>query len=229
MNNIKEELIKNQDLKYKAFNDRIINTNYETIGVRMDVLKRIAKEAKKENKEYLINDLSNDYYEYVLLKGLVIANSKDIKACLEKLDTYLDLIDSWAICDTVVAACKVLKKDLLSTLLFIDKNIHSKSPFRVRFSFVVLLNYFIKKEYLDLIYNYCDNDKNNDYYVMMAKAWLISICYVKYPKETLSYLKISKIDNTTYNKAISKICDSYKVNKEDKINLKKMKKMSQKA
>ena len=47
--------------------------------------------------------------------------------------------------------------------------------------------------------------KNDFYYVMMAKAWLISECYIKYPNETLIYLEQTKIDTLTYNKAISKI------------------------
>ena len=71
-----------------------------------------------------------------------------------------------------------------------------------------------------------DNDNNSFYYVMMAKAWLISECYIKYPKETFEYLKRTNIDDITFNKAISKICDSYRVTKEDKIVLKKMKKKS---
>ena len=65
---------------------------------------------------------------------------------------------------------------------------------------------------------------HNFYYVYMAKAWLISMCYIKYPDTTLEYLKRTKINNMLYNKAISKICDSKRVLKDDKITLKNMKK-----
>ena len=54
----------------------------------------------------------------------------------------------------------------------------------------------------------------------MANAWLLSICYIKYPKETLNYLKRANLDVFTYNKTISKICDSFRVKKEDKDYLK---------
>ena len=33
-------LFKNQDKKYKLFNDKIINTNLNTIGVRVPILKK---------------------------------------------------------------------------------------------------------------------------------------------------------------------------------------------
>ena len=37
-------LFEKRDEKYKMFNDKIVNTKLKTIGVRMPVLKRIAKE-----------------------------------------------------------------------------------------------------------------------------------------------------------------------------------------
>ena len=58
----------------------------------------------------------------------------------------------------------------------------------------------------------------------MANAWLLSICYIKFPEKTKKFLENTKIDNFTYNKTISKICDSYRVSKEDKIKLREMKK-----
>ena len=49
------------------------------------------------------------------------------------------------------------------------------------------------------------------------------MCYIKFPKETFRYLQNNKLDNTTYNKAISKICDSYRVDVNEKNGLKAMK------
>lgn len=57
----------------------------------------------------------------------------------------------------------------------------------------------------------------------MAIAWLLSICYIKYPEITLKYLKSGDLDNFTYNKTISKICESLRVSKETKEKLKKLK------
>ena len=69
----------------------------------------------------------------------------------------------------------------------------------------------------------CDKYTTNDYYVQMAVAWLISICYIKYPVSTTKYIENNKLDNFTHNKAIQKIKDSYRVSPEDKKFLNKFK------
>ena len=58
----------------------------------------------------------------------------------------------------------------------------------------------------------------------MAAAWLLSMCYVKFPNETTVYLQKSKLDDYTYNKSIQKICESLKVDKKIKEKIKLMKK-----
>lgn len=215
-------LLKNKDDKYKKFNDKIINTNMKIIGVRTPIVKSLARNLYKEYYDF--NNYRFNYYEEVLLEGYVISYEKDQTILIDKLEKFINKIDNWAICDMVCAASKGLKKDKELTFSFINKYITCNNVWKVRFCFVILLNYFIEEKYLNIIFKYCDNDKNDFYYVMMSKAWLISECYIKYPNETLRYLKNTKIDKVTYNKTISKICDSYRVSVDDKTLLKKMKK-----
>ena len=82
--------------------------------------------------------------------------------------------------------------------------------------FVLILDYYIEEDYLDMIFELCDKYNTNDYYVNMAVAWLISICYIKYPGITIKYIKNNKLDDFTHNKAIQKIRESYRVGREDK-------------
>ena len=63
-----------------------------------------------------------------------------------------------------------------------------------------------------------------EYYVKMAISWLLSICYIKYPSNTLNYLKSANLDKFTYNKTISKICDSKRIEKKEKEKLKLLRK-----
>ena len=58
----------------------------------------------------------------------------------------------------------------------------------------------------------------------MAVAWAISICLIKYYDETLEYLKNTDIDIFIYNKALQKAIESYRINNEQKILLRSMKK-----
>ena len=50
------------------------------------------------------------------------------------------------------------------------------------------------------------------------------MCYIKYPKETLNYLKNNKLDSWTHNKSIQKIRESRQVSDNEKNELKKWKK-----
>lgn len=58
--------------------------------------------------------------------------------------------------------------------------------------------------------------RQEDYYVNMAQAWAVSICYREFPKETLPFLKENTLNDFTHNKAIQKITESLKVSAEEK-------------
>ncbi|MCS3085223.1 hypothetical protein NXW09_27965 [Bacteroides ovatus] len=47
----------------------------------------------------------------------------------------------------------------------------------------------------------------------MAMAWMISICFIKFPQKTMKYLQQSKLDDWTYNKAIRKQSNLSRINK----------------
>ncbi len=87
----------------------------------------------------------------------------------------------------------------------------------------MLLEYYIEEDYLKDIFYFCDDLDSNEYYVQMAVAWLISMCYVKFEQETLKYLNSNDLDNFTYNKALQKIIESNRVDIEKKNIIKNMK------
>ena len=68
-----------KDYEYKKFNERIIKTN-NIIGVRIPVLKKIAKEIAKKDYLTFIKNNKHKYYEEIMLHGLVITYLKDTKA-----------------------------------------------------------------------------------------------------------------------------------------------------
>ena len=80
-------------------------------------------------------------------------------------------------------------------------------------------------DYLFTIFDRVENLKDREeYYVKMAIAWLIAECFTKFPEETLGFLKSTKLPKWTFNKTISKICDSYRVDDEMKELLRRMRK-----
>ena len=143
---------------------------------------------------------------------------------LSFLDSYIQKIDNWALCDSFVTHLKIVSNYPDLFLEKIKQYIKSKNEYEVRVGFVLLLNYYIDDKNLDQIFNLCNQDSLNTYYVKMAKAWLISQCFIQYKEKTLSFLKTNHLDSFTQNRAISKIRDSYRVSKEDKDRVLKYKK-----
>jgi 3-methyladenine DNA glycosylase AlkD len=101
----------------------------------------------------------------------------------------------------------------------------SQKEFETRTGLVCLLDLFMGEEYLLTIYESIESLKDRDeYYVKMAIAWLLTECYIKFPNKTEVFMNRTELNNWTFNKAISKICDSYRVSIEDKDKLRKMRK-----
>ena len=61
------------------------------------------------------------------------------------------------------------------------------------------------------------------YYVDMAISWLLCELYVKFTSDTYEFIKSTKLSDFIVRKATSKVNDSFRVSKEDKDKLKKLK------
>ncbi len=203
-----------RDLKYSNFHSSLKVA--DVIGIRVPILKMIARDIVKGNYREFLSLLKNNYYEEITLYGLIVSNIKDLESSVFYLELFKERINNWSSCDTFCSSYKIVKKNKDFFEKYISKNINSNNFWVRRMCFVLLLDYYIEQEYLEKIFNLCNNYNTNDYYVKMAVAWLISICYIKYPDATLDYIKNNKLDDFTHNKVISKIKDSQRVSKEKK-------------
>ena len=160
-----------------------------------------------------------------MLKGMLIGLLKEpIGEIINYIKLFVPQIDNWAICDSFCNSLKYTKYNLQEVWDFLQPYFESSSEYEIRFAYVMLLNYYIIDEYIDRVLLLVDKFKDNRYYAKMGVAWLVSICYIKYPSKTEQYLKKSKLDNWTYNKSIQKICESFKIEKNIKMKIKKLKK-----
>ncbi|MBN1469646.1 MAG: DNA alkylation repair protein [Fusobacteriaceae bacterium] len=225
MKSIQERLKNLATEKHKKFQEKLIPNITNILGVKTPELRKLSKELlKSENPlEYL--KIEKEYFEEIVLEGLIIGGVKiDIEKKLEIMRDYIPKIDNWATCDIFCSAIKDTKKNKESILEFIKPYLKSSKEFEIRFAVVTLLSYYIEKEYLNLIFNSFDLIKHEGYYVKMGVAWTISICFVKFPIETMAYLKNNNLDKFTFNKSLQKIIESFRVDSETKKTIKLMKK-----
>ncbi len=217
-------LFSHQDLKYLEFNQKIVNTTSPIIGIRSPIIKKIAKEIDKDEIINFIHLLKHEYYEETLLEGLVIARIKENKLFDEYLEKFVYKINNWAVCDMCISNMKQLRKDEKYFKLA-KKYIKSNQEFIARVGYIIMMDHFMDDKHMDKILNILNKEKNSQYYyVNMAKAWLISVCFVKYRDKTLNFIKNNDLDKFTHNKAIQKIIESYRVSTKDKQYLKTLKK-----
>lgn len=223
---IKQELMELQDKKYQEFHGGLCPGTENIIGVRVPVLRNYAKELLKQYEfKYLIENIDDEYYEEIMLQGILIGLEKeDFKTILTRIENFIPKINNWAVCDIFCAGLKITKKHKQEMWEVLQKYLRSNKEFEIRFGIVMILDYYIEEPYLKQDFKIFDQIKNTEYYVQMAVAWAISICLIKYYEETIEYLKKSKLDKFTYNKALQKAIESYRITLEQKQELRNLKK-----
>lgn len=215
---------KNRDEKYKEFALSLLPGVNNLIGVRLPVLRKIAKEVVKEDYKTYITSKDTFYFEEKMIKGFVIGLLKeDIEIVLSYVEEFIPHIDNWSVCDSFCSSLKITKENKERVWQFLNRYLKSDKAYDIRFAVVMMLWYYVDEEYLDKMLLEIDKIDYDHYYVKMAVAWAISMCYVKFPERTLKYLKDNNLDDFTYNKAIQKICESLKIDKETKSIIRKMK------
>ena len=225
--NIEKELFKLQDKKYQEFQKGLCPGASNIIGIRVPILRSYAKELlKKYNLKELMENINDNYQEELMLQGMLIGSAKeDFDVIIRYVEEFIPKIKTWAVCDTFCAGLKITKKHKEEMWLFLQKYLKSKKEFEVRFGIVMILDYFIEKEYLEDNFKIFNSIKVDKYYVQMAVAWAVSICLIKFYKETVKYLQEeADLDKFTYNKSIQKAIESYRITDEQKDFLRELKK-----
>ena len=228
MEKIRDKLLELQDEKYREFNKKLCpDTNLEILGIRIPILRNLAKELVKEGYRVYLDNMENIYFEEVLLEGFIIGYSTvDIDEKLELIKRFVPKIDSWEISDTFCPTLKIKEKDKEKVWKFILPYLKSDKEFEVRFAVIMMLDYYIVDEYVDKVILELDKIENNGYYAKMAVAWTLAEIGIKYNEKAMQYLKgKNNLDDFTYNKALQKLRESYRISKEQKEELKKMKKL----
>lgn len=208
---------------FKKFSEKLIFTKYEIIGIKLPILRNIARKISKTNYYKFLDIVKSDTYEEIMLEGFVISYIKDFNVFNNYFDKFILKIDNWSLCDSPISSMKIINKNKEEFLSKIKTYLNSNDEFIIRVGVICLLDHYIDDNYIDLIFELIDDIDSDKYYVNMAIAWLVSVCFIKYRNKTFKYLKKNNLDNFTYNKSIQKIIESRRVDIEDKNILKQMK------
>lgn len=119
---IRKKIFELADSKYKEFHSGLCPDTNNIVGVRVPILREYAKElAKGDFRKYLANAKEN-YYEEVMLQGMVIGLAKmELDERLKYIESFVPKIDNWAVCDTFCAGLKFVNKDKEAMWEFLRK------------------------------------------------------------------------------------------------------------
>ena len=214
-----------KDDKYKEFHSSLVlDSRYEMIGIRVPIMRNIAKEIAKGDIEQFLKYAQDNYYEEVMIQGLVISHIRDEEKFDKHFKEHIKKIDNWALCDSFCSSLKIVEKNKEKYFPEAIKLSLDEEEFISRVGLIIILNHFISKENLSIIMTTLNKIRSDKFYINMAEAWLVCEMYTKFPEQTKRFLEDNKLNKFTQNKAISKIHDSYRVSKEEKEMLNTLKK-----
>ncbi len=224
--NIKEVLLSYVDDEFKDFTSALIPGSRPILGVRIPILRQIAKEIAQGDWQGFIKEAPEDTYEEVNVKGFVIGYVKaDLEILLPYIAEHIEKINDWSLCDGFCSNLKIVAKNRGEFLEFLQPYAKMDDEFKQRVVAVMLMNYYLTDEYIDMTLEVLDSLKNEKYYCKMAVAWAIATAWAKQREKTYVYMQEGNntLDDWTYNKAIQKMLESYRVSEEDKVMLRGMK------
>lgn len=225
---------------YGDFHAKLIpNIKREHIlGVRVPALRKLAKKMAKEGWEVWMSEAQHCakdpegvggtelFYEEIMLQAMIIGAAKlDSQKRLSYISAFVPRIDNWAVCDIFCGDLKFADKRENRDLVwnFLLPYLKSSEEYDVRFGTVMLLSHYIDEAHIRQVLELMEEVCHQGYYVKMAVAWTLSMCYVKFPQYTETLLTDNHLDDFTHNKTIQKIRESYRISKEDKARLKLLK------
>lgn len=228
---VKENLLQLAEEGNKKFTQSLHPGIENVLGIRIPALRKLAAQIAKADWQAYLQSADTYYMEERMLQGMVIGclKIKDVEEYLSLVAKFVPLINSWSVCDTFDFAGKqrFVDKNKERVWRFLEEWMESDKEYEIRFGVVMAMAHYIDGDYIQKVLQWMDRINHEGYYVKMAVAWALSVCYVKYPEETMALLKENHLDDFTYNKTLQKITESFRVSSEDKAIIRSMKRKAE--
>ena len=223
---VQKMMFKSRDEAYAAFSSKLIPGRDDLLGVRMPILRKLAKMIIDEDEwnEYL-DTWEPHHLEYYLLRAFVISYVKvDVDERLSLFKDFIPLIDNWSVCDSFSNTWKPKENEKEKLWEFILPYLESDDEFRMRYAATIMAFHFVDEQHVNDIIRSLDTHHNDGYYYKMGAAWTLSVCFAKFPDITYDYMRNENhLDDETFNMLIGKIRDSYRVTDDMKSKVKLLK------
>ncbi len=224
-NAIRQQLFAAADASYQTFSASLLPGTDHILGVRLPLLRKMAQQIYRKGDWAAFLAEQPLYFEETMLQGMVIGHAvKTFVDFRQYVPPFVPKIDNWSVCDSFcnsLHAAQDFREPLLADLRGYTQ---SAKEFEVRFGAVMLMDYYVDETYLPQVLSLLEAIRHEGYYAKMAVAWALSVCFAKFPAQTLSFLRSCQLDRDTYQKTLQKILESRRVSAADKDIIRAMKK-----
>ncbi|MCK7488114.1 MAG: DNA alkylation repair protein [Bacillus subtilis] len=193
------------------------------IGIRFPRLVEIAKQIQKNDPIEFLK--TNDYavYELEILQTYVIGNLKEFHQALDFFQRYAIHAREWSTVDSLCQHFTIAIKHPKEVLAMLHEFAQVDDEYLQRIVAVMLLSHFFHSETIDESIELLAKLKHPGYYTRMAIAWAYATLMVNHSDACIAILKSNILDVYTHNKAIQKIQESLRIDKEQKALVKALK------
>ena len=214
---VRKELEIIAEADYKKFSASLIPGVENLLGIRIPILRNMAKKLAKEDWKGCMEWEDTVYFEEIMLQGLVLGYAKaPVEEILEYARKFIPKIDNWSINDSFCSNFKIARKEPQKVWDFLMTYKDSRDEFKIRVVAVMLMNHFLNDDHIDDVLKVLGELEIVGYYTSMGVAWAYATAWAKYPEKTKSYLKEHPIEPETYHKTLRKCLESYRISDKDK-------------
>mgnify|MGYP003296974204 CR=1 FL=1 len=192
-------------------------------GIRLPKLREIAKKVVKEKNYSFFSEQHKSFEELTIHAYAIGYLKEDINTCLKYLKEFIPQVDNWSVNDSLCQNMKFARKYPKDVFKFLMEMKESTNEWEIRIIAVTLLSHFLNDEYIDEVISVLDKLNSPTYMAKMGIAWAYATIMAKYEEKMFAYLEKSSLDDWTYNKALTKMKESYRVSESAKEKIKLMK------
>lgn len=223
---IQQQIFALQDKPYGEFQSRLVPTiaKERIIGVRIPVMRKLAKQLTKEEPEAVqafLEELSHTYYDEDILHAILISEIKDYDRCIKETERFLPYIDNWAVCD--IMSPKVFKRHRSELIEKIRGWSASEHTYTCRFGMEMLMSFYLDEDFRPEYLEIPAQVQSNEYYVNMMIAWFFATALAKQWDAAFPYIQEDRLSVWVHNKTIQKARESYRITDDQKQILKELK------
>jgi 3-methyladenine DNA glycosylase AlkD len=208
-----DRLFSLRDEKYAAFQRPLLpNLAPESIiGVRTPALQLLAKELRgSAEAEAFLAALPHRYFEENQLHAFLVAQERDYRRCIERLERFLPFVDNWATCDQL--SPRVLGRHRAELLPEVRRWMASGHEYTCRFGIGMLMRYFLEPDAFSEEYlRWVAAIDREEYYVRMMQAWFFATALAKQWSAAEPYMHDGRLPDWVRRKSIQKALESFRI------------------